>query len=120
MTKQEIFDKVATHLITQNKKSYLPGGNVCAYRGENGCKCAIGILIPDDKYDPFLEGKMVGNKRVLDSLEAGINIESVEMLQFLNILQNVHDNYTVQDWKGKLIDTAKDHDLSFEVLLDRK
>lgn len=54
----EQFDKVANHLIKQGKRSLaLDGaGWVCAYRGEGGAKCAIGVIIPDELYGEHLEG----------------------------------------------------------------
>lgn len=55
MTNQEIFDKVATHLLSQGKRSAL-GGVGCAYRGDGGLQCAIGCLIPDELYRYELEG----------------------------------------------------------------
>lgn len=36
MTHQEVFDKIACHVLTQNKKSVA--NNLCAYRGNNGLK----------------------------------------------------------------------------------
>ncbi len=45
MTKQEIFDKVATHLLTQNEKALNSVGG-CVYRTDKGLKCAVGCLIP--------------------------------------------------------------------------
>lgn len=53
---QEIFNKVATHLLTQGKRSVASDGS-CMYRGPEGTKCAIGCLIEDDEYHPLLEGK---------------------------------------------------------------
>ena len=50
-TSQEVFDVVAKHLLTQNAKSMDdPWDEMCAYRGENGRRCAVGALIPDDLY----------------------------------------------------------------------
>ncbi len=56
MTKQETFDKVVRALRAQGRKSLRAGGITCAYRGGEGGKCAAGHLIPDDKYDPAMEG----------------------------------------------------------------
>ena len=49
---QEVFDRVARHLLTQRRKSMIErsAGPVCAFRGVDGTKCAIGCLIPD-QYD---------------------------------------------------------------------
>jgi hypothetical protein len=60
MDKQKIFKKVAIHLLTQGKKSQrklrFHRNTVCAYRGYNNLKCAIGCLIPDKLYSSDLEG----------------------------------------------------------------
>lgn len=48
MTNQEIFEKVAKHLLDQGRRSTLatPTGDegACAYRGTGGAKCAVGCL----------------------------------------------------------------------------
>ena len=46
MTEQEAFTKVRDHLLRQKEKCIVNG--LCAYRGENGLKCAIGALISDE------------------------------------------------------------------------
>lgn len=59
MQAQEIFDKVAAHLKQQRRPSIkIPddGGSGCAYRGDGGTKCAFGIFISDEAYDPNMEG----------------------------------------------------------------
>ena len=47
MTPQEMFDKAYLGVIAQGCKSEKTNGE-CAYRGQNGSKCGIGHLIPDD------------------------------------------------------------------------
>ena len=65
---QEVFDLVRTHLLQQNKPSFATLGHdgfpKPAYRGDDGCKCAIGCLIPDDKYTPTIEQLGVFSIRV--------------------------------------------------------
>lgn len=58
MTEQEIFDTVLTHLREQGKASTNRSGG-CRYRGEGGTTCAVGCLIPDELYDPLIEGLSV-------------------------------------------------------------
>lgn len=60
LNKQDIFDRVVAHLLTQGKPAATPIGK-CCYR-LNGTKlskgalaCGIGALIPDDLYDERLE-----------------------------------------------------------------
>lgn len=40
LTEQQIFDKVATHLLTQMERSVDECGD-CRYRGMNGKMCAL-------------------------------------------------------------------------------
>lgn len=54
-TKKEIFSKVKTHLLTQNKTSENESGR-CLYRGPDKLKCAAGCLITDEQYDITMEG----------------------------------------------------------------
>jgi len=54
LTAQTIFDTVVDHLFTQGRPA-VAGNGFCAYRGANGAKCAVGILIPDDLYDPKMD-----------------------------------------------------------------
>lgn len=53
MRPQEIFETVATHLFKQGEPAKAEAG--CLYRGPNGTMCAVGVLIPDDMYDPMLD-----------------------------------------------------------------
>lgn len=50
---QQVVAQMADHLATQRKPSDLYG--TCLYRSPNGCKCAVGILIPDELYNHFIE-----------------------------------------------------------------
>ena len=85
MTPQEIFDTVARHLFAQGKQSRDPVS--CLYRGPDGTKCAVGVLIPDATYDEDMEGcSIVGLLREF-SLPAWMG-EHVNLLQHL---QSVHD-----------------------------
>jgi hypothetical protein len=154
MTDQEIFDTVAKHLIAQGKQSLLPqvAGdseyNGCAYRGENGTKCAIGCLIPDELYNPIIENTSV--QVFFDTVSAtefvrGHNVSAVDpeiaLDDFLAItqkigdfigrtgndtesllgdLQSAHDNCfgSIEDIKGALYGVAEDFELSAKVLGD--
>lgn len=122
MNTQEIFDKVATHLLTQNKKSLLHpdskdefSSRMCAYRNPQGLKCAIGALIPDSLYDPAFE-EMGSITTLPRGLFPKIGINYVEHHFFLLELQVIHDRYPVYEWKGKLRVLAKKYELSDAVL----
>lgn len=88
ITKQEIFDTVVRHLWAQGEQAIDRG--VCQYRAPGGLKCAVGILIPDDKYDPKMDGSMI-LREVMFRVELG-----QEHFGFLSELQAAHD--TCHNW----------------------
>lgn len=118
MTLQEIFDKSATHLLTQNRKSMRDREPVaiCAYRGLDDAKCAIGCMIDDEDYHVSMEGKGVRSNTVLDALGLRVKDENKnadEKVKFLQRLQSVHDDYPVYEWINRLHDVAGENALAF-------
>lgn len=116
MTIQQIFNKVAKHLITQNKKSKL--GRNCAYRTENGLSCAIGCLISDKLYKSSglekaecdghtfdLNGLSSHFPGVYDSIVDNNNRFTSHNL--LDTLQMIHDWEHPNAWRKSLIHVAK-------------
>lgn len=109
MTRQELFDKVVKGLAAQGfVTAYSDVG--CSYRDDSGRKCAIGQLIPDEKYLPEFEGVGISQlgpvvdglsgvfvpektKRLAEILrEVGIPLKTREDVDFLFYLQRAHDN----------------------------
>ena len=109
MEAQEIFDKVARHLLTQNKQSRNKELE-CLYRGEDGAMCAAGCLIPEDLYDVDMEGHSW--KTTVDKFPE-VNVGHIELVQDL---QNLHDNGNVEGWPQRLKTIAVWHKLSDQVL----
>ncbi|RWB08804.1 MAG: hypothetical protein EOQ39_18675 [Mesorhizobium sp.] len=105
MTNQDIFDKVAAHLLTQNAQAREPISGHCAYRGANSMVCAVGCLIPDDKYYPEMEGKGPSD------LHEVYGLFPDESIDLLNELQMVHDHYDTHEWKDQLYAVARKFDL---------
>ena len=108
MTKQEIFDKVCDHLMTQMAKSKLQGGcDLCAYRDADGLSCAVGCLIPDELYSDKIEG--------CDVYEIAPTLEKIGVekhLDFLNSLQRIHDELTPEGWQRELKKLAVEENLT--------
>ena len=107
---QELFNRVATHLLTQNEQSMVredgPGGAVyCKYRGPRGLKCAIGALIPDAAYRVQMEGERVTYDPI--RVAAGIPEKLTAELQI------VHDHNEPWRWPSMLAYVAREHDLDF-------
>jgi hypothetical protein len=126
MDRQAIFDRVATHLLTQGRKSLRD--NRCMYRGDDGTACAIGCLIPDEKYSTRFEGltpnsdpesfvtKLDRKSALLQFKEtladvAGATTESD--YEFLRSLQTIHDFNYPERWQSELISFAAIHGLDY-------
>lgn len=109
MNTQEIFDKVAGHLLKQNEQSLDIVGD-CMYRGINGMKCAIGCLIDDEHYDETLENENVFAKSVVEAVEDSVGRTlSKEELTMLDKLQTTHDEFPPGVWQTKLENLADEH-----------
>ena len=100
-TEQELFDKIATHLLTQNEQALSEGD--CSYRGAHGLMCAVGCVIPDEVYDPTMEG--TGVSRMLEAFGNKLP-ELTPHEDLLSALQGVHDCYDPTQWCHRLRDTA--------------
>jgi len=106
---QAIFDKVVSHLLTQNRRSFELGKG-CMYRSQNGDKCAIGILISDREYNPYMEHGSVyillRDAKVLKRL-------SERKILVLSRLQEIHDSTEPAEWKFLLRKLALKYNLTF-------
>lgn len=95
MTKQEMFDKVLFGIRRQGKKS-VNQSNACMYRGENDCKCVIGMLIDDTEYQSSWEGCSLSINPTTESCATLVNWFSSkfgkDMVDFGEELQACHDN----------------------------
>lgn len=114
-TLQEIFNIVSLHLLTQIKRStkHLKNSwfSACAYRGENGLKCAAGVLIPDNEYQPEMECKFWDELVKENYVENKFVVEIAE-------LQFIHDSNseeTTDYLKTELIKFAKLHNLTHTI-----
>lgn len=127
--RQALFDVVAQHLLLQARKSVMdvvdPVKEVSwerpAYRGKNGAKCSIGILIDDDRYTPELEGNALTREpvqqAVLASGYAGNDAKALRsLLPLLQQLQDLHDCYKPESWSDQLHEIAAEFDLSSAIL----
>jgi hypothetical protein len=75
MNRQDIFNTVAEHLFAQGERAmrfeYPEHEGSCVYRGKgsvskiDGCKCAVGALIPDEIYVPLMDDGANGVRSIL-------------------------------------------------------
>ena len=112
MMNLELIATVRTHLLQQNAKSLNQQGR-CLYRGPEGKKCAIGCLIPDDRYEERFEGHGFAGHSYAPGIDisnpsscflaliraAGI---SPSQLPLAAELQAIHDSHPVEEWAARL------------------
>lgn len=124
MNAQQIFDKVAAHLIKQNE----PSRGVdqcryrCLYRGPNGKSCAVGCLIKDEYYSAALEGKGIRRPAVQEAVKMSLDMTTRDFFnveRLLSELQRVHDiavfgcNDYASYWPKSLQKVATEFGLTF-------
>lgn len=83
---QRALDKAWDWFVVQEKPK-SQRGHSCMYRGPKGCRCAVGLLIPDNEYNPGLEGAT--------AVEMKQHCPSLEQYPdgFLMDLQGAHDTW---------------------------
>lgn len=127
MTAQEIFDKVINHLLQQGGPALnynYDDDPVCRYRSNNGLKCAVGCLIPDDQYDPLMEGKgVMVTSPPSDPLNYWIAKYYEPHRDLLAALQSLHDNigmnYPGFNWQTEILRGAADIANKFDLAMPR-
>ena len=95
-TPQEIFDTTIAFLQAQDRPAISSGG-ACKYRGEKDnvvYKCAVGCHIPNEDYDPSMEGLGVSDlwKEGLLPQDLVAHISLLTSLQYC-----VHDTGMLED-----------------------
>lgn len=107
MTNQQVFDKVLEHSRQMTEQCYSEDKGGCAYRGENGNKCFVGALIPDELYCSSIEGRSA--HYAIQELNL---LDSFENVYFLSTIQSVHDN-NFNDREEQLKNIAKIYNLTY-------
>ena len=106
MNALEILETVTIALLKQGKVSKKYHG-LCAYRGDDGLKCAIGHLIKDEDYSKEMEGHGVNNVLIRKALfNNDINVNESNIQNLIVELQAIHDHNGVGDWP-KLLEEQK-------------
>ena len=117
MTRQEIFDTIVAHLHAQGQPAI--SGSSCFYRSPTGLKCAVGCLIPDDKYSQEIEHDAVTSAPVQDwAYRVGLTFIR-DHKAFLSRMQDVHDIHA----QGRVFlpamqDVVREYGLSTELLMN--
>jgi len=123
MNKQEIYLKMREHFSKPNVKFGVIARDTvtedCVYRGNSDptspIRCIFGCILPDDKYDPGMEGKFAD--QVIDQYGLKDMFPS-DTWEFIADMQALHDELARSINRNQIdIDVAR-HDLIYE--LDRR
>ena len=129
-TNQEVLNDVVAKMFEQKRQSVKDAddGQFCVYRSEDGYRCAIGLLIPDEKYNPKFDSEKNKNELGLEVVvwnpmklltEIGLIAEGAQVESFfLDDLQTCHDacvfSYGEPFWNefsSHIVDICRDYDL---------
>jgi hypothetical protein len=107
LTKRELFEKCAAHLLRQGERSIV--GSACrpsipsAYRGNGELQCPIGVLIAPVFYSADLEGQSVSRPDVQLAVERSIGRAlAKDEITMLKKVQKIHDNRLPQEWPAQI------------------
>ena len=118
MTNQEAFDKVWDYFVAQGNESAMEG-LTCRLRTRDGRKCAIGCLIPDKVYEPYMDRLTIDEFD--DLLYSHVSLEPLFYgtdREFIDELRSAHDRDSgsigdqfTKDIRLNLLDLAAGFDL---------
>ena len=118
MSNQEVFNKVLAHLRKQGRAA-MDDESTCVYRAPNGTSCAVGCLLPDNLYDPRIEGESVDAlvwTRAGDFPAIAAFLERFD-IDLLIDLQIAHDrrlaDYGVAFWDQRMAGIAEEYGLVY-------
>lgn len=109
--KQQIFDQVAKHMLTQMKKSTMTDENgdiEYFYKNLEGLSCAAGCLIADDEYNPEFENQSW-------SLLVHWGYVPRRNSELIGFLQKIHDKNEPVEWENLLRELANHYKLEWNV-----
>lgn len=94
MTKQEIFDKGIKGILAQEAFSYDMDEGQCSYYDENGNRCMLGHLAPNDDIARHWQEELVSSEFIASAL--GVT----EHNKFMQWLQAEHDQIAIDNDHG--------------------
>ena len=115
---QTVFNRVAAHLLAQGRPSLSAiRRGVCAYRGEDGLRCAVGCLIDDAHYIEALEGYAVQLGDVLRAVKSSLGLQHLapRTVDLLGDLQLLHVLTPPEEWREGLKELARQYELELTV-----
>lgn len=88
-------EKMKAQILVKNNGYQSRNGSMCAYRSQDGNRCAAGCFIPDDKYRANMECNSVRGI-LLEDHYGLLSLFPLDQLG-MTMLQGAHDNCSSQD-----------------------
>lgn len=90
MSRQDAFNRIWGHYIVGKapmgfESRKIIDGRDCVYRGSEGQRCPVGLLLSDEVYRPEYEGSSLAGNGEISRLFCE------DLLPFLNQMQAIHD-----------------------------
>lgn len=101
--RQQALNTAYAKIVAQGQPAIDRG--MCCYRSPLGYKCAVGWLIPDDRYTSKMEGKIPqsGND-VCEAISPGMMGDDIIFLQDLQRCHDRHSDPTGDQFVGRFQD----------------
>ena len=121
-SRQATFNRIVSHLRRQGTKAesreLTTQVIACMYRTPDGRRCAVGCLIPDNRYDPAFEQTGVGGMNEADGeRDNDVTLLMLELghdLELLIDFQAIHDTRTVNQWEPEFQKLAERRGLKYK------
>lgn len=116
MTKQEAFDKVWNHFITNDGPQSITIVGSCLYRLDRDPKspirCAAGVLIPDELYEQEMEGSTSNTVILKYPLVGDILQDAYGLVREMQLLHDdcreISDGSAFVDGNGKIFPSFRE------------
>lgn len=93
---QALFDRVVGAVRDQGYVKSEGASESCMYRGDEGTRCHVGLLIPPDAYRTAFEGCTVRELRELGLFFTALPDPHIDLLEHF---QGIHDDDVPEDWE---------------------
>lgn len=103
---QTAFNAVVKHARQMKERCMVDGQ--CKYRREDGNRCFVGALIPNNKYDPKFDE---GSGLRFDLITGPMNASHLNPL--LSTLQTIHDYDHMDTWEARFKIVANSYGLVY-------
>lgn len=122
LNEQTAFNKVWRHfVVNKGKQSISATKGHCAYRGDAGARCAIGVLVPNRIYDKKAEGSTIDFcLNLLPSWKKHFKNVNPHFLRELQYAHDYKSGYARTPFSSTIKQRLKDVAIAWNLTIPRK